>query len=74
MADELAVIALPCGCRYGYERELMGVLENLVRDLDRKIERQKERAATESAPRALTLEDRAKLDALKQQEKGAWLF
>jgi hypothetical protein len=60
-------------CRLGYEKELIGVLEGLVRDMDRKIERQKERADKESAPKALTDADRAKLDEILARQKGALL-
>ena len=52
--------------RLGYEKELIGVLEGLVRDMDRKIERQKERADKESAPKALT-------DADAQRHPAAYL-
>jgi hypothetical protein len=58
-------------CRLGYEKELIGVLEGLVRDMDRKIERQKERADKESAPKALNDADRAKLDDMLARQKGA---
>ena len=52
-------------CRLGYERELLAILTQLVKDMDRKIERQKERAAKESAPRAATPAEQATLDAIK---------
>lgn len=52
-------------CRLGYERELFAILTQLVKDMDRKIERQKERAAKESAPRAATPAEQATLDAIK---------
>ena len=51
--------------RYGYRRELLELLVKLVKDMDRKIERQKERAAKESEARLLTTSDKAQLDALK---------
>lgn len=38
--------------------------------MDRKIERQKERASKESAPRPLSAEDRAKLDDILARQKG----
>jgi hypothetical protein len=60
-----------CMTRLGYEKELIGVLEGLVRDMDRKIERQKERADKESAPKALNDADRAKLDDMLARQKGA---
>lgn len=52
-------------CRHGYERELMTLLNQLVRDMNRKIERQKERAILESSARPLSAEDKARLDAIK---------
>lgn len=58
-------------CRLGYERELIAVLDGLVRDMDRKIERQKERASKESQPKPLTDADRAKLDDMLARQKGA---
>ncbi len=51
--------------RYGYERELMTLLNQLCRDMNRKIERQKERAIIESSARPLNAEDKARLDAIK---------
>lgn len=57
-------------CRLGYERELVGVLEGLVRDMDRKIERQQERAVKESAPKPISDADRAKLDDMLARQKG----
>lgn len=71
-APEPAVELRVCMTRLGYEKELVGVLEGLVRDMDRKIERQKERADKESAPKALTDADRAKLDDMLARQKGAF--
>ena len=51
--------------RHGYERELLSLLSQLVRDMNRKIEKQKERAVLESGARQLTMEDRARLEAIK---------
>lgn len=56
--------------RYGYEAELLALLEQLVRDMDRKIERQKERAIKDNAPREPNQAERAELDALQAREKG----
>mmetsp|Transcript_19356 Transcript_19356/g.58498 ORF Transcript_19356/g.58498 Transcript_19356/m.58498 type:complete len:361 (-) Transcript_19356:1452-2534(-) len=53
----------------GYERKLLELLETLVRDMDRKIERQKERAEKESQPRLLTAADKAKLEELLTQQR-----
>ena len=51
-------------CRYGYQKELFLLLEKLTRDMDKKIERQKERAEKESEPRALTPDDQRRLDEI----------
>lgn len=51
--------------RLAYEKDLHGILVQLVKDMDRKIERQKERAAKESAPRPATPAEQATLDAIK---------
>ncbi len=53
------------GGRAGYEKELFALLVQLVRDMDRKIERQKERAQRESEPRPLSPAEQAQLDAVK---------
>ncbi len=58
-------------CRCGYERRLLELLDTLVRDMDRKIERQKERADKESLPRLLTAADKAKLEELLVLQRGA---
>ena len=42
-----------------------------MRDMDRKIERQKERADKESLPRLLTAADKAKLEELLDRQRGA---
>ena len=52
-------------CRYGYRQELLELLTRLVRDMDRKIMRQKERAAKESESRLPTPPEKAQLDDLK---------
>lgn len=52
-------------CRYGYRRELLGLLQQLVRDMDRKIERQRDRAAKESENRIPTPQEQSQLDDLK---------
>lgn len=51
--------------RYGYDRELITLLTQLVRDMNRKIERQKERAVIESSAKPISLDDKARLDAIK---------
>ena len=55
---------LDVGSRAGYEKELFALLVQLVRDMDRKIERQKERAQRESEPRLLSSSEQAQLDAV----------
>lgn len=59
--------------RLGYERALVELLEQLVRDMDRKIQRARERVESENKPRLIKSADQAKLDAIKEQEKGALL-
>ncbi len=51
--------------RTGYERELHVLLTQLVRDMDRKIERQEERARKESEPKPVSATEQLELDALK---------
>ena len=51
--------------RTGYERELHVLLTQLVRDMDRKIERQEDRARKESEPKAVSATEQLELDALK---------
>lgn len=57
--------------RYGYDRELTTLLTTLVRDMNRKIERQKERAVIESSAKPVSIDDKARLDAIKAQEADA---
>ena len=45
--------------------ELLELLSQLVRDMDRKIERQKDRAAKESEARVPTPPERSQLEELK---------
>ncbi len=54
-----------CVRRAGYEQELLVLLTKLVRDMDRKIERQKERAQRESEPRPVGPSEQVQLDAIK---------
>ena len=51
--------------RNGYDRELITLLTQLVRDMNRKIERQKERAIIESSAKPISIDDKARLDAIK---------
>lgn len=46
-------------------RELHSLLVQLIKDMDRKIERQKERAAKDSEPRALSEKEKEQLEAIK---------
>lgn len=69
MAAEWAALSQREKDRYGYEQELLTVLEKLVRDMNRKIERQKDRADKESAARELTPEDVTRLEGIKSRER-----
>ena len=51
--------------RYGYTQELRTLLAQLVRDMDRKIDRQRERAEKENQPRPPSLKEQEQLDAVK---------
>ncbi|CAD7695799.1 unnamed protein product [Ostreobium quekettii] len=55
--------------RYGYERDLLRLLEQHIRDMDRKIAKAKERAEKESAPRELKGEDRERLAEIQLKIK-----
>lgn len=57
-------------CRLGYEADTYKYLEQLIREMDRKIMRARERADAESRPRELRQEDQARVDALKAQMAG----
>ncbi len=50
------------------------MLTQLTRDMDRKIERAKERAALESAPRQPNADEQMRLDNLTARETGALTF
>lgn len=56
--------------RYGYERDLVRYMEQLIRDMDRKIEKNKERAAAESRPKPVRPEDEKRLDEIKARMEG----
>jgi hypothetical protein len=56
--------------RYGYERQLLKILQRLVSDMDRKIEKQQERATLESQPKVPAPAQQAELDGIKQKIKG----
>lgn len=55
---------------YPYERDLVRYLEQLIRDMDVKIRKNKERADAESRPKVLKLDDQRRLDGIKQQQAG----
>ena len=60
--------------RYGYARDLLALLDDLVRDMDRKIARAKDRLARDAAAekeRPLNPGDAAKLEALKAEARAA---
>ena len=48
----------------------MTLLTQLVRDMNRKIERQKERAVIESSAKPISIDDKARLDAMKVSLHG----
>lgn len=63
--------------RNGYDRELITLLTQLVRDMNRKIERQKERAIIESSAKPISIDDKARLDAIKVSSMltcSGWLY
>lgn len=45
-------------------------MEQLIRDMDVRIRKNKERADAESRPKVLKLDDQKRLDAMKQQQAG----
>lgn len=57
--------------RFGYERELYRYLDTLVKDMDRKVARGKERAEKESAPRELKPEEHVQLETIQEKVKEA---
>lgn len=57
--------------RYGYEKELFRYLDQLVKDMDRKVARGKERAEKESAPRELKPEEHVQLETVQEKLKEA---
>ncbi len=54
-----------------YEKKLMRYLEDLIREMDRKIAKAKDRADKESMPKPVKPEDQARLDELQARIKGA---
>jgi RNA-binding protein Luc7-like 2 len=54
-----------------YEKRLMRYLEDLIREMDRKIVKSKDRAEKESQPKPVKPEDQVKLDELHQRAKEA---
>ena len=56
---------------YGFERDLLRYLERLVRDMDRRIEKNRERAEAESRPRPVKPDDQRKLDEIRGRMEGA---
>ena len=60
--------------RYGYARDLLALLEDLVREMDRKVARAKDRLAREAAVergRPLPPAEAARLEALKADARAA---
>jgi hypothetical protein len=58
--------------RLGFEEALFRLLERSIRDMDRKIDKAKERAAAESRPKVLRPEDQRRLDDIQARIKGGW--
>eukprot|EP00878_Enallax_costatus_P017931 GHUV01018856.1.p1 GENE.GHUV01018856.1~~GHUV01018856.1.p1 ORF type:complete len:371 (+),score=85.32 GHUV01018856.1:301-1413(+) len=54
--------------RYPYQRDLMRYLEQLIRDMDVKIKRNKERAEAESRPKVLKPDDQRRLDDISARQ------
>jgi len=57
--------------KYPYQHELLSELEQLTREMDRKIQRAKDRAEKESAPRPLSDKDKEALEELDRKAKEA---
>ena len=53
-----------------YEKKLMRYLEDLIREMDRKIAKAKDRADKESMPKPIKSEDQVKLDELQGRARG----
>ncbi len=49
------------------------MLQRLVAEMDRKIDKQQERARLESQPKVPTPTQQAELDGIKQKIKGGWM-
>jgi hypothetical protein len=47
-------------------------MEQLIRDMDAKIRKNKERAEAESRPKVLKLDDQRRLDEIKMRQAGAY--
>jgi hypothetical protein len=61
-----------CKRRHTYERDLIRYMEQLIRDMDAKIRKNKERAEAESRPKVLKLDDQRRLDEIKMRQAGAY--
>lgn len=62
-----------CLCSYPYERDLLRYMEQLIRDMDAKIRKNKERADAESRPKVLKLDDQKRVDEMKERQAGVAL-
>jgi hypothetical protein len=49
-------------------------MEQLIRDMDAKIRKNKERAEAESRPKVLKLDDQRRLDDIKMRQAGAYAY
>eukprot|EP00882_Tetradesmus_deserticola_P004231 GHRQ01004468.1.p1 GENE.GHRQ01004468.1~~GHRQ01004468.1.p1 ORF type:complete len:233 (+),score=91.28 GHRQ01004468.1:236-934(+) len=54
--------------RHTYERDLIRYMEQLIRDMDAKIRKNKERAEAESRPKVLKVDDQRRVDEIKMRQ------
>ena len=57
-----------------YEKRLLRYLEDLIKEMDRKILKAKDRAEKESAPRQIRPDDAMRLQEMQQRAKGTELM
>jgi hypothetical protein len=67
-----AFMVICCLCRLRYDDELFKLLDRLIREMDRKIEKAKERAEAESRPKVLRPEDQKRLDEIQERIQGTY--
>jgi hypothetical protein len=61
---------VPLFCSFSFERDLLRYMEQLIREMDVKIRKNKERADAESRPKVLKLDDQKRLDEIKARQAG----